>query len=126
MVERGAEYDQRELGFQMKSRRKVYRVGDSQAVNEQWILSLHDPDMAGLEVLTRDIQNLELLSVGGDRLGFVRYEFPYRSDMENYIVSFSAVGSGANLQWYACDYHGVEYRIEDDFRRAVPTGRRNK
>ena len=110
----------------MKSRRKVYRVGASQAVNEQWMLSLHDPDMAGLKVLNRDIQNLELLSVGGGQLGFVRYEFPHRSDLENYIVSFSSVGSGAHLQWYACDFHGVEYRLEDDFRSAVPTGRRQK
>ncbi|WP_138511454.1 hypothetical protein [Maricaulis alexandrii] len=111
-------------------RRKIYSVGEHCVADNGNIIRVLNPDMAGVGSDGINIRNLEVEGPDG-ALWRVSYTLPYKTDVENYIVSLSVEIAGGLLDsgmksYFATDFHGFEYKLSPDMKATTTTGRRSK
>ncbi|WP_417495532.1 hypothetical protein [Maricaulis sp.] len=106
--------------------KKSYRVGDEFFLGDKFKLIVRNPDDEGLVRVGRDIRNIEVLSLWDNQGWFLKYKFPFDSDVENYIGTIIKRTNKDMIELRAFDYHGIEYEVGAGLRSASPTGRRKK
>jgi hypothetical protein len=111
-------------------RRKIYSVGEHCVADNGNTIRVLDPDMAGVGSDGINIHNLEVEGPDGN-VWRVSYTFPYKTDVENYIVSLSVEKAGGLpdsgvKKYFATDFHGFEYKLSPDMKAATTTGRRSR